>query len=236
MKLIANLQGHSVIRALPEDVVPRNGVPWPELIEAVSKRYRFANQPPIPNIVPGQPITWVAFQNGEIDGSDGKVAIQQIAITTGGAIVTCNTTDQSDLVLADLAQFLDHSFEFRIAAATKKRDYVNDVVVEFDHGIEQYLAFIGKIEGMISSAILKNESSMPKFALKRIAFGREGFDPAERAMALVSPLDIIETTDFVIERRIKVPYSENRYYSRAPLRSSEHFSVLEQIEEVMSST
>jgi hypothetical protein len=43
----------------------------------------------------------------------------------------------------------------------------------------------------------------------------------------------ISPSQFTIERKVETPFSENTYYSLAPLRSKEHFEFLVEIEGLM---
>ncbi len=54
-----------------------------------------------------------------------------------------------------------------------------------------------------------------------LAFGSGDF-----AMAQVVTIEAIENADFIIERRASADYSENIYFSSAPVSTSEHLKIL----------
>ncbi len=45
-------------------------------------------------------------------------------------------------------------------------------------------------------------------------------------MAQVVTIEAIENADFIIERRASADYSENIYFSSAPVSTSEHLKIL----------
>jgi hypothetical protein len=65
------------------------------------------------------------------------------------------------------------------------------------------------------SAYSDDRPSLP-FKIKRLAFGH-----GDIAVTTAVPftLDLLEASDFVIERRAAEPYSENRYFCSAPMRT-----------------
>lgn len=236
MKLIGILMGTATVRVSPEDVSPPNGIPWPQLTAALTARYKFSASMP-PPIAGGinQMAPWLMFQSGEFELQSGKAAIQHLGFTRGGALIIAQSTDVADAALVDLIAFLDQTFAFRISSSPQKRNHISDVVVGFDHGIEEYLDRLQQVENLIDEAVASNQLGTG-FRLKRLSFGREGFDPTERPPASISPLDAVESSEFVIERRVGHPYAENRYFCRAPLRTQDHIAALEAIERVIATS
>jgi hypothetical protein len=231
MKLIGALHGHSIVRVSPEEVAPKNGIPWLDLTEALRARYKFQTNAAAPvNVGAAAPI-WTAFQNGEFQIADDKIAVQQLLFTNDGALVVTSSTESSDAVLKDLIGFLDSSFEFHISKSTQRKAYISDIVVQFEKGIEEYLTKIGEIENLINQSVSKPIKGRPKAQIKRIAFGSEASDLNASG---VGPLDGIESVEFLFERRARQPYSENRYYCRAPIATNDHIKLVESIESVLS--
>jgi hypothetical protein len=83
------------------------------------------------------------------------------------------------------------------------------------------------IEDILNNEIQRDGAP---FKTKRLAFG---YGDITQSTPLQS-LDEFKNVDFLIERRAGEPYSKNRYFSSAPLRTIDHVRVLEQIEKSIS--
>jgi hypothetical protein len=80
------------------------------------------------------------------------------------------------------------------------------------------------------SAYSDDRLSLP-FKIKRLAFGH-----GDIAVTTAVPftMDLLEASDFVIERRAAEPYSENRYFCSAPMRKPDHIAFLDLIEKELA--
>ena len=78
---------------------------------------------------------------------------------------------------------------------------------------------------LVRTALGKKETEI---ALKRLAFG-----PQTKGVHLQVSLENIDELDFTIERRSGRSFEDNRYFSSAPLRTSDHLVCLEQIEKLL---
>jgi len=230
VKIIANVQGTCAIRASPDDIAPPKGILWSDVIAKISAIYKFAGIPGIqPGIIPQIPL---AFQSGEFQSEQEKIAIQNLFLTNSGVAVQTLTTEQSEIVLENLIALLDDSFGFRIRASSYKRDYVSHIVVQFEKSIESCVAALETI-----NALVRNAMSIPvaePFSLKRLAFGKEVFAQPNAAIQTLLGLDAVDRIDFTIERRVNHPFSDNRYYVAAPIRTQELLHTLEEIEKTLA--
>jgi hypothetical protein len=230
MKVIATLQGVSVLLFSADDAMPVGGVLLNDMVSVVSNAYKFTAVPTFPPGVPFQLMPILQFQNGELSVDGAKFVISQITITNNAIVVISQTTEASDAVLENVISLLDSSLGFRIGSSETRLTHISNIVVKFDRGLEEYLTLIGQIEQIISSAA---PSSPGPFKIKRLTFGREAFNMPDPTI-IASP-EAAERADFVIERRVGHAFSENRYFCGAPLSTPQHIRVLETIEEMISS-
>jgi hypothetical protein len=220
-----------------EDVAPKNDVVLKDLVELINQTYKFTNPATLPQNIPPQFIAPQfsfppAFQNGELITEKEKIAIRQMRIMPGGAFVACATTESADIVLDSLIALLDGSFGYRIRAASPKRSRASNVVVQFERGVEDFIGALGRICKVISHEISQTDRADNGIQLKRLAFGREtGISLAEFSVQLP---EAIEKLDFALERRLNQPFSENRYFSSAPMATQQLFRTLERIERELS--
>jgi hypothetical protein len=100
-----------------------------------------------------------------------------------------------------------------------RRTYTNVAIVEFERNVEYGLGKLAAIGNLLAESLHSAYGWDYEYNVHRIAFS-------------VDPLGIpqFRNTQFFIERRLKSPYSENRYYSGAPMQTEEHLRLLETIE------
>ena len=220
MRVIGSLQGYAAFREAIEEYLPERGIAQQDLISLVSGRYNFQSFPQIP---PGvQPPQVLVFTSGKFPDADPPFAITQIAMTQFGDVVVAVTTEQAELVLNDLVRSLDTNLGFRLGTAEKKKSLLSNLVAEFDDGLERHMNKIGKM----ISAINDIRIGLPPFNIKRLAFGIGDVSQTN------DPILLVEGADFLIERRQGSQYDRNRYFCSAPMSTTDHVRVLEQIEAI----
>jgi hypothetical protein len=229
MKVITSHFGTAAIQVVNDDVAPKRGVITKEMIEFIAERYQFSVKPVIPPQVPPSALQVLPFQSGVLRVGDEKIAVVAIALVVNGDIASGITTEQADKILDDLSENLEQVFGFRYSTATQRRIYQSNITVQFEGPLEARFEGLNRIE-----AILNREIERPKlpFKTKRLAFGYGDVIPAEQQSQ--ANLEIIERTDFIIERRAGAAYEDNRYFCTAPLKTAEHIRILELLERELS--
>jgi hypothetical protein len=220
MRLIGYLQGISAMREKVEEYLPERGVVYSELIELVRTRYQFEL---FPRVGQGLIPATLLFQRGKFTGENSSFSITQLVMRDDGDVAVATTTEQTDAVLEDLMQALDENLGYRLLTSNKVLTHVSNIVVEFDRLFEDYIEKMAAVANAINALRI----GMPKFSIKRIAFGEGGVEP------IVDPLLAVERADFLIETRSGMPYQANRYFCSAPLQTAEHLALLERIEEIV---
>jgi hypothetical protein len=224
MKLIGSVQGIAAYRKPQEEYLPEAGIHPNHLWELIRTAYGFNTYPQWQPNTP--PPTTTEFQVGSFSANGHSFVINRLILTLDGDIAIATSTEQANLVLDDLMRLLDENLGFRLRMGKVTKNFVSNVVVEFDKGLEEYLEPISKVISVINGARLRKTP----FNIKRMVFGEmDIFPPA------TDPLVIIERSDFVIERRVGHPFEENRYFCTAPMQTGDHIHVLEQIEAIARS-
>lgn len=221
MKLIGTLQGICFLKFSPEEIAPRGGILAPAITNLMRTAYQA--RPAVVMRV-GQPINTnqiipaLAFANGQFSLNDETVSIVQIAFADQGLTVASKTTDDAGKIMDHLVNTLDENLGFKIAQAETRRQYVSVAVVQFERSLLETIEPMNKIKKIIAEAIKKPVD------LKRLAIGPKGNS---------GPFITIETVDeadFVLEARVGHEFSENRYFSTAPMTTDAHVAILTQIE------
>ena len=226
MKLIASIQGTVAVRVSSDEVTTERGVLLRDMVQFVGDCYNFSVRPNIAPGTPPQAFPTLIFQQGKLIKDDGEYPIYQLTLFGDGGAVTSRSTEISDTILDDCLGKLDEGLGFRFAKNAQTRLYLSNVAVEFGAGLEEYIQALHMIEDILNNEIPRD--GVP-FETKRLAFGYgDATQPAFQS------LDEFKNVDFLIERRVGEPYSKNRFFSSAPLRTTDHVRVLEKIEKSIS--
>jgi len=198
----------------PVDLNPRGRAHYPELVSAVVERYRFMKYPQVAQDF--DETKGVQFEMGR----DGEVTISSIQIYTQGIVVdTASSTDDSDRVLHEALLWLKAKFGMNYSPEMiSRRAYVSQLTFYSEVGL-------GRLNVALSRLAERVSNRLPQF------FGREivyepigvylGYDATQVKQA---------PANFSIERRTETPFSENKYFSAAPLPTSGHIAALEAFE------
>lgn len=216
MKLVALEGGRLLDLVAIEEFRPAAGLYWPDLIQAMIDRYKFGIGP---KELTEAIKSGVKFEHGKLVSDDDTKLIKEFSIYTDGLIVETSDTDTADLVLDDFFAWATNTFKLRERQNQVQRTYTSAVIIEFAKEIEPALGKLEKVVGMLSAALKDSYGWDYKYNVSRLAYS---VDPEE--------IPHLRNTQFVLERRINVNYSENRYYSIAPIRTRDHLKLLTAIE------
>ena len=103
------------------------------------------------------------------------------------------------------------------------RKYDNAVVVEFEADIENRLDIFNELISSYNEMLASLYNEAVSVSLYQIGFA---FDPLE--------VNLSVSTNFTVERRKGVPFSSNRYFCVAPLKTEMHIELLEKFERALS--
>jgi len=240
MKIIGPQLAASVLTIPLDDVRPVQGITPQQIVDVVVPRYGFPARPrampPSPFHVPaspgvaGAPIAQMMIQvptilrNGVANIGEQKIVIVQLDVMpdVSRIVVHTVTTDEGDVVLDDLVVLLEAACGFRNLKQFTSRLYVSNIIAQFDKGLEDYIPMFKKIQEILTTPMRSSTGINEDVKIERLAFA---FDPL-----LISAVKSQNNLgNFVLERRQERPFSENRYFSSAPLRTTDHIQILEKI-------
>lgn len=201
----------------PDEVRPLRGLYLPELFQQVSERYELAQRPTLEEAAK----SGARFSPGRFV-SDKEIIIRELAIFDDGFSVTTSDTSDSELVLNDLFQWLRQAFEFRDPLTKNVRVFQSDLVVDFDNDpLEAFKRFSPVL------ALVQEEMESIRGSKMPLLFNRLGFAcDAEKFPGA--------TTEFGFERRQGAPWTSNRYFCRAHIRSAAHIRALELLDSLLA--
>ncbi|HEY2545124.1 MAG TPA: hypothetical protein VGI46_03570 [Candidatus Acidoferrum sp.] len=218
MDLLNVVKARSVWLFDINDLNPRGKSVFPELIDWLKDNYSFSK-------VPSSPADFdetkaLAFLDGHFQAKEEIFLSVDLRIYNDGLIAdTRASTKDTDAFLADVLDSAMREFTLAHGSEINRRTlYVSELTVRSSRSLDGLnpglLDFCKRI-----SVLLGIENKAP-FETFGISFWN---DPA-----LPTGLQ-----HFRLERKVGVPFSENRYYSIAPLQSDDHLALLKEFESLL---
>jgi hypothetical protein len=215
MKIVAT-EGGRILDLVPfEELRPPQGVYLPDFISAIMGRYGFPSAPDLSEATK----TGAKFEGGKFIHHGESIVIKELALYSDGLICDAFNTDFAELILDDFVRWATVTFKFREPISPVRRTYTSALVVNFDKSVETGLGKLSRTCDLLSQALSEAYGWKYQYNLNRLAFN---VDP--------QTIPHLRATNFILERRIQVSYSENRYFSIAPVKTETHKKLLEAIE------
>jgi hypothetical protein len=201
--------------ALPDEIRPVRGVDGRAIASGLQSIFSFQSGPT-------EKGGGIEFLDGRLTRGDQTILITKIAVFSDGINVHVPTnTDDAETVLQVILAFV---FEIGVRQPISEplHFYQSTIIADFDSSMENFLpsALLGKIA-----------KAMPIAGESQLLTIGTNFDTTEIADARWRG---INPTLFRIDRRVSVPYSLNRYFCLANMRSSQHIDILEDFEKFVS--
>ncbi len=197
------------------DLIPRGNIFFPQLVGELVKKFEFQKFP--------QSADQVDEQKG-IEFSDGRIGdktINRFAIFDTLLVVeTREGTDESRRILDQMLLWGKEHFGLKYSPDVIKRHaYVSNVTFYSDAPIlGDPESPIGKLGLSVGAEVSKIWNETIKFEPAHLT---ASYDPLTRKNPMAA---------FSIAYRAEHPFSENKYYSEAPLPTETHIKILEQFE------
>lgn len=196
----------------------RGGVYWPDAIAAMQARYGFLEVPKdFSELDLGK---GVAFRQGKFQ-SDRPVVIDLFQYYPAGILAQSSATvENTELFLLDLIEFVSSEFDLQTDSRFENNFVESQIVVESEINLGALLSVQSTILDFINSEM--ESRGFPS------RFVTTGFEIGYDAVAYPRP----GLAAFTLQRRINEQFDRNLYYSRAPLNTAAHLSLLKEIEKL----
>lgn len=235
MKLLHTKLARSIWLFDIRDLDPNGTEILGELIAWIKGRYKFASAPdpsnPVPTPTPpsvpaspqaqrGQAPGGLLFERGRFVTKEQPISITSLRIYDDGLVVdVASSTADGDLFLSDLMN--GAVTQFRLAQnpdVPSRRLYLSELIFRSDMELEALNQHLTSFARSLPSNV-GGGRTLP-FRVGAIAFWSEPNDAGQHRLIR-------------IERQISKPFSEQRFFSDAPLPTDEHFQVLERFEQLV---
>ncbi len=218
MELLNVLKAQSVWLFDANDLNPRGKHIFPDLIEWLKDRYEFQQAPKSPDDL--DETKGLAFKQGSFPLGKDLVTVEATIYTDGLIANTWSSTRATDLFLEDALSNAAKEFDLKYPASlVRSKTHLSELTIRMD--------------GSLSKLNPKLESFADR--LSRV-HGHKGATPFEvGGISFWSDVSSValKFAPFALERKANTPFSENRYYSKAPLHTDEHVELLGDFERIM---
>jgi hypothetical protein len=204
------------------DLNPKGKSLFPELFDWLKDQYHFEKIPK--SVEDRDQHGGFSFTSGEFQVKE-EIFIQiDLAVYNDGLVATTkSSTNDSEAFLSNLLDSLskEYSLVFNPSMIRRKM-YLSEINVETTGSLSRTSPAINDFAGKISSAL--------GFT------GELGFQPTGLIFGIDTtalPLSKQLFSGFYFERKVGAPFSENRFYSKAPLPTHQHLALLEELEKIL---
>lgn len=198
---------------------PKGQLSYIDFSKAVVERYTFVKFPE--KIEDYDPQKGVEFVAGKLNG----IAIERATLFAGGIVIdTRSSTDDADRILEDALQWASNLTGLSSPPRIVQRAYVSQLNYYSDVRLPLVNTHFQNLASKISEGISSYMGQMLQYELVSLNFN---FDLTTSKFA---------PGPFTIERAVDIPFSENKYFSTAPLPTNQHLALLEEFEVLLASS
>jgi len=218
MELASILLARALAWVEPADLNPRGAVFYPDLIKALVARYHFQKFPQ--KLEDFDETKGVTFGTGRMGGT----TIEQLIIYTYGIVLdTRISTQESRRLLEEAFEWGSKELGFAYRPDMVKRwQYGSQVTFRSTAQMTGANSAVGKLAAGVAKGVADTIGENLKYDLSILSVD---YDQLTRKHPLGR---------FSIQRRDNTPFSENKYFSDAPLPTDIHIRLLEQFEKDLS--
>ncbi len=201
------------------DMNPHRKYIYP-LLTATAEKYSFLKYTQPVELDPQDPTKPILFSAGRFQNrSKEEIEIELRVFQDGIVADTRSSTDDSDAFIDDLLEWAIAEFGL-VPSPIVSRLYVNELWVHTDKALALLNPKLQSLVEHINSLYAENSSPPLVFELAALGFWNDRTTTPNR---FFSP--------FRFEKAEVAPFTENRYYSVAPLRTVDHINILNEFEE-----
>jgi hypothetical protein len=218
MELASVVLARAMAWVEPIDLNPRGAVYYPDITKALVARYNFQKFPQ--KLEDFDESKGVTFGAGRL----GDTVIEQLIIYTYGIVLdTRISTQESRRLLEEAFEWGREELGFTYKPDMVKRwQYASQVTFR---STAQMTGASSAVEKLVASVAKGVADTMGENLKYDVAVLSVDYDQLTRKHALGK---------FSIQRRDNTPFSENKYFSDAPLPTDTHIHLLEQFEKDLS--
>lgn len=192
---------------------------FPDLLIWVGEKYAFQTFPKSIGEMDTEQKGYI-FKNGHFGNSESGVMVNFSFFGDGFVAETWASTEKTDAFLEDLLRSVAIRYGLTYTASTvRTKQYVSEINVRLDNPLEnlnpRILQFCAKLNSFF------HKRHLPQFEMTGMVFA-----PDTSATSYKPP-------GLMIERKMGVPFSEGRFWSKSPFTTADHLAALEEFEALL---
>jgi len=201
-----------------QELNPRGTAYYPDIVAALVRRFNFQGYPTKPEDF--DEAKGIQFTDGKF--SEGTLDRVQI-FTHGLVLDTRASTDVSAALLHDTLLWAKIELGLHYEESmVKRRAFVSQVTFE------------SKLELGRLNPVLETVGSLVSSRLSASMGQPINYEPTGVVLNLDQSTTKLAPGYFSLERREQVPFSDNKYFSTAPISTQDHIAILEELERALS--
>jgi len=197
------------------DLNPKGTVYYPDLVRALVEKLRFVKFP--------QRIEEFDEQKGVefVGGTWAGTTVERVILYNNGILLdTRSSTDESERILGELLNW---------ATAQFKLNYRPEMILR--KWYVSNFTFYSDVPLLCPTLPLRNLANNVANAVEGVRGKRFDFQTTRIDIDIDKSDQQVAMAPFSIQRRNVAPFSENKYFSEAPLRTQTHLALLQQYED-----
>jgi len=222
MKLLSIALARSVWVGQMNDFNPKGRNVPSLIVPFLLDTYKFKKYP-LPTDDLSDATKGIVFEFGEFRNSDGDLLSIKLTLFNFGVMAeTTSSTPDSDFFLEALLTKLHENFRIpHYNNVIRNRDYLSQLYVSTENKLEIINPKLKTISEYLEKDVFAYNKKVPSYQLSSMSYWAD-------------PVNAITPLNFVFERQEKIPFSENRYFSSAPLQTDQHLELLDKFEAILS--
>ena len=198
------------------DLNPRGIDPLP-IVNGIKDRYNFQVFPKTAEEMNENNPKGIVFMNGSFGAGSSRHTIVTTTVYGDGIVVdSALSTDFCEAFLADALEFLSSQFGLTYQPGiVHKKLFVSELIVRTDKDLNHIFGPLASIKQKLNSLT-----------------GYQ-FEPTAFVFSVDAQATAAKPAPFTIQREVRKHFSQNRYYSAAPLKTSQHEELLREMEQLL---
>lgn len=224
MQLLNVISARSIWLFSVLDLNPRGTAIESDLIEWLKATYRFQKYPSSPVDIDPESKT-LTFTSGRVKSDyeatqkERYVTVDLVIYNDGLAANTRSSTRDADRFLEEVISSAVRELNLVYPETIRRKLYLSEMEVRLDRPMSSLNAKLRELAAKISS--LRGDPSPVGFEFSGVSF-------------LPDPVEQATIAGFVLERKTNTAWSENRFYTKAPLHTDAHLRLLEEFEGILA--
>jgi hypothetical protein len=196
---------------------PEGQLYLPDAVQKLASRYSFAKFPSVEDLTRGA----ASFLLGKFR----EIQINELQLYPDGIIVIARApTEVLDAFISDLLSWSEEEFGLIEPATVRHEKFIeSSIIVKSTTDLALSLAPRNDVAQILNKRFPEHTVSAGAYQLSGFFLDGDAIKFATRPKPM----------RFVLERRVGIPFSENVFYSAAPLHTEDHLEVLSEFEALL---